>query len=139
MISKSSKKKKRCPKCGVVGNQIIKVGKRYTRERRAIQKYHCNRCNHVFSEKTMMYRMRVPRWKLTKAIELRKEGKTLAQIKEAIGGVSRTAIHKWLAERTYARKLIVTSVTVKPYISMKSGKPVKVKEHKQEVIIRVPR
>ena len=117
----------RCPKCQVIGN-IIKVGKRYTLQRR---------CNYIFSLKTMMYRMRNPRWKILKAIEMRKQGKSLAQIRNYIGGVSRTAIHRWLKERTNASKFVKANINFPSYTSIKSGKIVKVRGYKREMMIKV--
>jgi len=85
----------KCPNCE--SREVIKVGKRYNKTNRIVQKYRCQSCNYKFSQYNLLdYRMRNKRVNIERALELRKQGKTLAQISKDIGGVTRQTIHKWL-------------------------------------------
>ena len=136
----------RCPRCGVRSDinkrGFVKQGNRNTK-RGKIQRYACLRCDCRFIERTSSYRMKNPRWKILKTIELRKQGKTLAQIADAIGGVSRHSILRWLRERTIPQKIVKTKRFIKPYtsIKIKNGKKKKIKVigHYRDFIIKIPK
>lgn len=85
----------KCPNCE--SREVIKRGKRYNKTNKIVQKYQCQNCNYKFSQYDLLdYRMRNKREDIERALELRKQGKTLAQISNEIGGVTRQTIHRWL-------------------------------------------
>ena len=85
-----------CQKCG--SPNVIKNGARPTKRRGEIQKFKCLECGHKFSTDTSFgYGMRNNEETIKKALALRKEGNSFAQIAEKIGGgVTRQTICRWL-------------------------------------------
>lgn len=85
-----------CQKCG--SPNVIKNGVRLTGRRGEIQRFKCLDCKHRFSTDTAFgYRMRNQEETIKKALAFRKEGNSLAQTVEKIGGgVTRQTIKRWL-------------------------------------------
>jgi transposase-like protein len=87
-------KNPRCPICGSI--KIIKRGLRYNQNGKS-QKYTCKNCDYRFSNSNVInFRMKHNAKKIEKALQLRKQGKTLSEIAKEIKGVSRQTIHRWL-------------------------------------------
>ena len=85
----------KCPNCE--SREVIKRGMRYNQTNKVVQKYQCQSCNYKFSQYDLLdYRMRNKKELIERALELRKQGRTLAQISEEIGGVTRQTINRWL-------------------------------------------
>lgn len=97
---------KQCPRCR--NHYIIKRGGRTSKNRGWIQRYSCKRCGYHFTDQGKCFRMRNRRWKIDKASEMRKQGKTYAQIAEAVGGVSRTTVLRWIRARLPPAKKWIT-------------------------------
>jgi len=125
----------KCLKCGINFDKCkpTKRGWRYNKKGR-IQKYCCSRCDYKFVKAGIAYRMRQPRWKILKAIELRDKGLSLAQIAKEIGGVSRQTILKWLQNRRRLKnKFVVVKVRIQKHL--REGKSVK--EHDSKMQIKI--
>ena len=102
----------KCPKCN--HSQIIKRGGRESKNRGWIQRYTCKRCDYHFTDQGKCFRMRNRRWKIDKALEMRKQGNTYAQIAEAVGDVSRTTVLRWIQTRLPpAKKWVVVTREVR--------------------------
>jgi len=82
-----------CPKCGAYVS--IKQGTRKTL-RGEVQRYGCKSCGFLFSQNYLDFRMRHNQETILKALELRKKGKSLAQIAKFFGNkFSRTTVFQW--------------------------------------------
>jgi transposase-like protein len=79
---------------------VIKSGKRKTVARGRVQKYTCLDCNRKFSFYNQLdYRMRYPKKTIQQALDLRKEGLSLAQISKKLGNkIPRQTIRNWLGK-----------------------------------------
>lgn len=87
-------KNPRCPICGSI--KITKRGLRYNQNGKS-QKYTCKNCDYRFSNSNVInFRMKHNAKEIEKALQLRKQGKTLSEIAKEIKGVSRQTIHRWL-------------------------------------------
>jgi len=85
----------KCKYCN--SKNILKHGKRKTKNRGLIQRYYCKDCKKMFSAGgKFTHKKRSKRWKIKKALELRKEGYSCEKIANQIGGVSRQTIWKWI-------------------------------------------
>ena len=84
-----------CPYCG--SRDVIRHGLRKNQSKKTVQRFGCNVCSYKFSQFDFLdYRMRNDRPIIEKALKLRREGKTLAQISNEIKVVSRQTIKRWL-------------------------------------------
>lgn len=102
--------KTKIPNCIYCGStKVIRNGWRYNNNKK-VQKYRCQNCNHKFSCNDDFKRMRNNAEVILKAMELRKKGKTFAQISEALKkdgtDVTRQSICKWMQEYQPATKEI---------------------------------
>ena len=130
---------KKCPKCHVDLKKIkpTKHGFRYARGAK-IQRYCCKRCNYRFEKCGMTYRMRNPRWKILKAIELRDKGKSYACIANELGGMSRQTILKWLRNRRRKKnKLIEFTRVIPAFKRFMNNKIINQSEHKRTFKIEI--
>jgi len=83
-----------CPPCTNCGSiNVIRNGKRYA-ENKTVQRFRCLECNKKFIFSDAL-RMRNPIDKIEKALKLRKEGLSFAQIANKVKGVSRETIFRW--------------------------------------------
>jgi transposase-like protein len=83
-----------CLYCGSI--EVIRRGWRYNQNKK-VQKYQCKNCKKKFSFSDNFPHMKNNADEILKALELRKEGKTLSQIAGELGNkVTRQTINLWL-------------------------------------------
>jgi len=83
-----------CLYCGSI--DVTRRGWRYNKNKK-VQKYQCKNCNKKFSFNDNFQHMRSNADVILKAMELRKEGKTFAQIAQELGNnVTRQTVHHWI-------------------------------------------
>jgi len=136
----------KCLKCGIDLEKYkpIKRGWRHNMKGR-IQKFQCKRCGYKFTKAGVAFRMRAPRWKILKAIELRDKGQTLAQIANQLGGISRQTVLSWIKDRRrlknktiIAERMIRGHYRTMPALTPMGGKIRKwVMPHKAKLRIRI--
>lgn len=129
----------KCLRCGIDFSKIkpIKRGWRPTRKGRT-QKWQCSRCRTTFTKAGITFRMRSPRWKILKAIELRDNGLSYSQIAFTIGGVSRITVYKWCqARRKVKNKIIIIKRFTPGYYRSIHGTKRFIRSHYKNYTIKI--
>lgn len=106
VVNKLSKQKtKENPKClKCKSTDTIKSGTRYNLRREKTQRWRCKNCKGRFIINDLDFRMKNPKFKIQKAIELFNQGLSLSQIADKIGDVSRQTIHRWIHKYNIPKK-----------------------------------
>jgi len=139
ILRKKTKFTKKCPKCQIDLEKIkpIKHGFRHARGIK-IQRYSCKRCGYKFEKCGLTYRMRNPRWKILKAIELRNKGLSYAVIADELGGISRQTILRWLRNRRRKKnKLVNFTRTIPSFKRIMNKKTITQSAHKRTFKIEI--
>ncbi len=119
----------KCPKCKSNKN-VIKRGWRYNKGTGKVQKYQCKKCVYKFIV-SINYHMRHRRNLIDKAINLRKEGNTYAQIaKKLRKKISRQTVNRWVIKyKDWKTKEMDIKFWSRGYWNKQFSKPVWVKGH----------
>lgn len=83
----------KCNYCN--GKNIIKHGRRFNKCNKKVQRYECKDCHRKFMKRDITFRMRHSKYKINRAIKLRKQGLSYGQMKKHIRGISRTTLMRW--------------------------------------------
>jgi len=93
-----SLKNPKCPRCNSLNIKKGGIRKNGKRRKNITQRYWCKDCEYHFTPLDINFRMRNSQENIIKALKLRKQGLSLAQISEKINGVTRQTIHRWLQQ-----------------------------------------